>query len=200
MLISCDISINLLFLYMKSILEYIDRNTFENRLGEIRFELDEESCKYFQISESNRTIYSDKESTLKIGDHATQREDRPTEKGGDGEHIDESEIINMFRWAWDDIIDMYQNGLFKPDGDIKRFTIQLKCYLKEKPNKKLEYDGARPEDKYLWAVFMPVENYQTGKIDIIIVTIFRGVRINHVRRQERIVIATNGYVKQMIPR
>lgn len=184
---------------MKSILEYLDRNSFENCVGEIRFELDEESCKYFQITESNRTIYYDKESTLKIGDHATQRQDRPIEKGGDGEHIEESEIINMFKWAWDDILDMYQNGWFKPDGDIKRFTIQLKCYIIEK-NKKLQYAGARPEDKYLWAVFMPLENYQTGKIDIIIVTIFRGVRINHVHRQERILIATNGYVKQILPR
>ena len=37
------------FLYMKSILEYLNKNTFENRLGEIRFELDEESCKYFLL-------------------------------------------------------------------------------------------------------------------------------------------------------
>ena len=184
---------------MKSILEYLNKNTFENRLGEIRFELDEESCKYFQITESNRIIYSDNESTLKIGDHATQRQDRPVDKGGDGEHIDEREIINMFKWAWNDIIDMYQNGFFKPDGDVKRFTIQLKCWLREKANK-LFYDGARPEHKYLWAVFMPFENYNTGKIDIVIVTIFRGVRLNHSRRQERIVIATNGYVKQIIPR
>ena len=98
---------------MKSIKSYILETlyTFENCIGEIRFELDDDSKQL--LLEGNRIIHKDNESTLKIGDHATQRENRPVDNGGDGEPIEEREIINMFKWSWADIIDMYKEGFLQ---------------------------------------------------------------------------------------
>lgn len=184
---------------MKSIKSYILETlyTFENCIGEIRFELDNDSKQL--LLEGNRIIHKDYESTLKIGDHATQRENRPVDKGGDGEPIEESEIINMFKWSWADIIDMYKEGFLQRTEETKYFIIQCKCYIKEE-NNKLYTDGARPEEKHLWAAWMVVENFNTGKIDIIIRTIFRGSFFRHRRNQERILIANNGYVKRILPK
>lgn len=144
----------------------------------------------------NRIIWKSNDGdTLKIGDHATQREDRPIDKGGDGEHINEEEIINMFIYAWNDIMDMYYEGALKYSENVKSFVILCKCYLKGS-QQNLHPDGARPEDKHLWAAWLIDENYKTGKIDITIKTIFRGEHFKHGKVQERIVIANNGYIKQ----
>lgn len=151
-------------------------------------------------SHGNRPIWTSKDGDkLKIGDHATQREDRPIEKGGDGEHIDEQEIIDMFIYTWSDIMDMYYEGHLKHTADMKSFVTWCKCYLKGSENN-LHADGARPENKHLWAAWMIQENYNTGKIDVTIRTIFRGEFFKHGKAQERIIIANNGYVKQKLPR
>lgn len=151
-------------------------------------------------SHGNRTIWSSKDGdNLKIGDHATQREDRPIDKGGDGEHIDEQEIIDMFIYTWSDIMEMYYDGHLKHSEDLKSFVTWCKCYLTGSENN-LHADGARPENKYLWAAWMIQENYNTGKIDITIRTIFRGEYFKHGKVQERIIIANNGYIKQKLPR
>lgn len=145
-----------------------------------------------------RTIWrSNDDDGLKISSHATEREDRPTEKGGDGEHINEEEIINMFRYAWDDIIDMYYEGELEKDAGLDRWVIQCKCYL-ERRGDNIRCNGARPENKYLWAVWVIRENYTSRKIDITIITLFRGTRLNHTRRQLKLTIATNGYIKKYI--
>ncbi len=84
---------------MISILEFLNRNKFENKIGNIVFRLDEESLEllddefkqiledanytlsYDIISESNRTIWTSKDGDeLKIGDHANSRKNRPVEK------------------------------------------------------------------------------------------------------------------------
>ena len=151
-------------------------------------------------SHGNRPIWTSKDGDkLKIGDHATQREDRPIEKGGDGEHIDEQEIIDMFIYTWSDIMEMYYDGYLKHTPELKSFVTWCKCYLKGSENN-LHAAGARPDNKYLWAAWMIQENYHTGKIDITIRTIFRGEFFKHGKVQERIIIANNGYVKQKIPR
>ena len=111
---------------MISILNYINRNKFENKIGNIIFQLDESSLElldnefkqilednnyiltYDIILEDNRTIWTSNDGDeLKMGDHANSRKNRPVEKGGDGgKPISNAEIINMFRWAWDDIMEM----------------------------------------------------------------------------------------------
>ena len=115
---------------MKSILEYLNRNKFENKIGNIIFELDEDSYNLLDdnfknilesnnyilssdlIFENNRTIWKSNDGDeLKIGDHANSRKDRPIENGGDGkEPIKDYEIVNMFRWAWNNIMDMNYDG------------------------------------------------------------------------------------------
>lgn len=145
----------------------------------------------------NRTIWKDKhDNALKIGDHATQREDRPIEKGGDGEHIDEQEIIDMFIYTWNDILDMYNEGQFKRDNIC---ITQCKCYLTGSENN-LHADGARPENKFLWAAWMIEENFHTGKLDVKIRTIFRGSYFRHRSSQNKIIIANNGFIKQKKPK
>lgn len=212
---------------MKTLLEYIHNNKayksyklFNETIGTITFELDESSLdllsdefksmicemsKYPEKTSNKQKNYriiwvSRDKDNLRLTTHGEDRLDRPTEKGGDGEHIEESEIKNMFIYAWSDIMDMYYEGYLNKDNyGNNRWVIQCKCYLSGSENN-LYADGARPENKYLWAVFNVKENYNTGKIDVTIVTLFRGERLNHTSRQERIVIANNGYVKQKIPR
>ena len=190
---------------MKSIIEYLNKDKFENKLGNIIFQLDEDSLEllddeFRQILESNRTIWSSNDGDeLKIGDHANSRKDRPAEKGGDGgKPISNAEIINMFRWAWDDIIEMNYDGKFKPfeyqQRTVNAWTIECQCWLNiDKENNKVIYGGARPRRMNLWAVWMLQEN--GSKIDIIIKTIFRG-ELKHTVVQERIRIRANGDVEQ----
>ena len=190
---------------MKSIIEYLNKDKFENKLGNIIFQLDEDSLEllddeFRQILESNRIIWSSNDGDeLKIGDHANSRKDRPAEKGGDGgKPISNAEIINMFRWAWDDIIEMNYDGKFKPfeyqQRMVNAWTIECQCWLNiDKENNKVIYGGARPRRMNLWAVWMLQEN--GSKIDIIIKTIFRG-ELKHTVVQERIRIRSNGYVEQ----
>lgn len=150
-------------------------------------------------TKGNRIIWtSNDKDTLKIGTHATEREDRPIDKGGDGEHINEQDIINMFIYSWSNIMDMYYDGYLKLNNDVKSFVILCKCFLKGS-EKNLYADGARPTDKHLWAAWLIEENYVTGKIDITIKTIFRGEFFKHSKKQERIIIANNGYIKQKYP-
>ena len=190
---------------MKSIIEYLNKDKFENKLGNIIFQLDEDSLElldddFIQILESNRTIWSSNDGDeLKIGDHANSRKDRPAEKGGDGgKPISNAEIINMFRWAWDDIIEMNYDGKFKPfeyqQRMVNAWTIECQCWLNiDKENNKVIYGGARPRRMNLWAVWILQEN--GPKIDIIIKTIFRG-ELKHTVVQERIRIRANGDVEQ----
>lgn len=201
---------------MKSIIEYIERNKFENKLGKIVFQLDEDSLQLlddeFQqlIIEGkdwrhkkggNRVIWTSNDGDeLRMGDHATQRQDRPTEKGGDGgKRIGQYEIVNMFRWAWDDIIEMNYNGKFKPfeyqQRMVDAWTIECQCWLNNKNEEdKVEYCGGRPRNMNLWAVWMLQED--GSKFDIIVKTIFRGERMNHTAVQERIRIDSKGNVIQ----
>ena len=218
---------------MRSFVEFLNRNTFENKLGNIIFQLDENSLEllddeFKQILEDNNNIlsydiiteekYYDKTNKnykhhgnrvmwtskdgddLKMGDHANQRKDRPVEKGGDGgKPISNAEIINMFRWSWKDIIEMNYDGKLKPfeyqQRKIDAWTIECQCWLNnDKEKDEIVYGGVRPRNMNLWAVWLLEEN--GSKIDIIIKTIFRGERMNHVACQERIRIRINGDVEQ----
>ena len=204
---------------MISILEFLNRNKFENKIGNIVFKLDEESLEllddefkqiledanytlsYDIISESNRTIWTSKDGDeLKIGDHANSRKNRPVEKGGDGgKPISNAEIINMFRWAWDDIVEMDLDGKLKPilyNNKPSSFTIECQCWLNNDKtrNNQVIYGGGRPRNMNLWAAWMPEEN--GPKIDIIIKTIFRGATFKHSVVQERIRIKPNGDIEQ----
>ena len=150
----------------------------------------------------NRVVWTSNDGDeLRMGDHATQRQDRPVEKGGDGgKRIGQYEIVNMFRWSWDDIMEMNYDGKFKPfeyqQRRVDAWTIECQCWLNNNKDKngEVEYCGARPRTMNLWAVWMIEEN--GTKIDIIIKTIFRGERINHTSVQERIRIRANGDVEQ----
>lgn len=206
---------------MKHLLEYIKHNIYNNynftdMIGDIIFELDESSIellnpsfvsmiteeKYmFNKKSKGRMVWKSRdEDTLRMTSHAAEREDRPVDKGGDGEHIDEKEIVNMFIYAWQDIMDMFYEGHLKKDKyGNDAWVIHCKCYLEGKDTN-LKPHGARPEQKHLWAIWKISENYTTGKIDITIITIYRGERINHRQNQRRIVIANNGYVKQVLPK
>ena len=204
---------------MRNIFEYINRNKFKNKINSIKFDLDEESLEllddnfkqilennnnvlsYSLILESNRTMWtSNNGDELKIGTHASSRKDRPTEKGGDGRKpISNAEIINMFRWAWDDIIEMNYDGKLKPfeyqQRIVDAWTIECQCWLNHnKETNEIIYGGARPKRMNLWAVWLLEENGL--KIDIIIKTIYRGERINHTTVQERIRIRSNGDIEQ----
>jgi hypothetical protein len=217
---------------MQNIFEYLQRNTFENKVHNIIFDLDEDSLSLLdedfvnQINENkifsvnrliteekyydkthkhksigNRTIWTSNDGDeLKIGDHANQRKDRPVEKGGDGgEPIKQYEIVNMFRWAWDDIMEMDLDGKLEPfeykQRMVDAWTIECQCWLNTDRDKdKVVYGGARKREMNLWAVWLLKQNGQ--KSDITIKTIFRGERMNHVAVQERIRIKANGHVEQ----
>lgn len=204
---------------MKSILEYLHRNSWENKLGRIIFQLDESSLELLDdefkqilednnytlsskiILEGNRIIWTSNDGdNLKMGDHANSRKDRPIEKGGDGgKPISNAEIINMFRWAWDDIMEMNYDGKLKPfeyqQRLVNAWTIECQCWLNhDKENNEIIYGGGRPKRMNLWAVWLLEEN--GSKVDIIIKTIYRGERMNHVAVQERIRIRANGDIEQ----
>ena len=218
---------------MRNIFEYLQRNTFENKINNIIFDLDEESLSLLddefvaQINENkifsldkliteekyydkthknnkhhgNRTIWTSNDGDeLKMGDHANSRKDRPAEKGGDGgKPISNAEIINMFKWSWDDIMELNYDGKLKPfeynQRMVDAWTIECQCWLNtdKEHNNKVVYGGARPKKMNLWAVWMLEEN--GSKVDITIKTIFRG-DLKHTYVQERIRIRTNGDVEQ----
>ena len=204
---------------MISLEKFIKRNKFENKIGNIIFQLDESSLEllddefkqilednnsiipYNIILEGNRIIWTSNDGdNLKMGDHANSRKDRPIEKGGDGgKPISNAEIINMFRWAWDDIIEMNYDGKLKPfeyqQRLVNAWTIECQCWLNhDKENNEVIYSGGRPRRMNLWAVWMLEEN--GSKVDIIIKTIFRGELLKHTVVQERIRIRANGDVEQ----
>ena len=223
---------------MRNIFEYLHRNTFENKINNIIFDLDEKSLSLLddefvtQINENkifsldrliteekyydkthknnkhhgNRTIWTSNDGDeLKMGDHANSRKDRPVEKGGDGgEPIKQYEIVNMFRWAWDDIMEMDLDGKLEPfeykQRMVDAWTIECQCWLNtdKDHNNKVIYGGARKRDMNLWAVWL-LESKGT-KSDITIKTIYRGERMNHVAVQERIRIKANGNVEQRYPK
>ena len=223
---------------MRNIFEYLQRNTFENKINNIIFDLDEESLSLLddefvsQINENkifsldrliteekyydkthknnkhhgNRTIWTSNDGDeLKMGDHANSRKDRPAEKGGDGgKPISNAEIINMFRWSWDDIMELNYDGKLKPfeynQRMVDAWTIECQCWLNtdKDHNDKVVYGGARKKDMNLWAVWM-LES-KGSKTDITIKTIYRGERMNHVAVQERIRIRANGNVEQRYPK
>lgn len=203
---------------ISSLDDYINRNKFENKIGNIIFQLDESSLEllddefkqilednnymltYDIILEGNRTIWTSNDGDeLKMGDHANSRKDRPVEKGGDGgKPISNAEIINMFRWSWDDIMEMNYDGKLKPfeyqQRKVNAWTIECQCWLNhDKENNEIIYGGARPKRMNLWAVWMLEEN--GSKVDITIKTIFRG-ELKHTVVQERIRIRTNGDIEQ----
>jgi len=154
----------------------------------------------------NRTIWTSNDGDeLKMGDHANSRKDRPVEKGGDGgEPIKQYEIVNMFRWAWDDIMEMDLDGKLEPfeykQRMVDAWTIECQCWLNtdKDHNNKVVYGGARKRDMNLWAVWL-LES-KGAKSDITIKTIYRGERMNHVAVQERIRIKANGNVEQRYPK
>lgn len=221
---------------MQNIFEYLQRNIFENKVGNIIFDLDEDSLalldsdfveqinenkifsldrliteeKYYDKNHNhrqrgNRTIWTSNDGDeLKIGDHANQRKDRPVEKGGDGgEPIKQYEIVNMFRWAWDDIMEMDLDGKLQPfeykQRTVDAWTIECQCWLNtDKEKDKVVYGGARKREMNLWAVWL-LES-KGAKSDITIKTIYRGERMNHVAVQERIRIKANGNVEQRYPK
>jgi hypothetical protein len=140
-----------------------------------------------------------------MGDHANSRKDRPVEKGGDGgEPIKQYEIVNMFRWAWDDIMEMDLDGKLEPfeykQRMVDAWTIECQCWLNtdKDHNDKVVYGGARKREMNLWAVWL-LES-KVLKSDITIKTIYRGERMNHIAVQERIRIKANGNVEQRYPK
>ena len=154
-----------------------------------------------QYKGGNRIVWTSKDGdNLRMGDHATQRQDRPVEKGGDGgKRIGQYEIVNMFRWAWNDIMEMNYDGKLKSfeyqQRKVDAWTIECQCWLNNKNEEdKVEYGGPRPKNMNLWAVWFLQE--KGSKVDIIIKTIYRGERMNHVAVQERIRINSHGNVIQ----
>lgn len=88
---------------MKSIINFIKENLITYN---IIFQLNEDSLEYLSdefiqyINENNQIVWTSKNGdNLKMGDHAIQRQDRPVEKGGDGERIERNEIIDMFKYV-----------------------------------------------------------------------------------------------------
>lgn len=206
---------------MKSLSSYLTRNSFENKINKIIFDLDETSLEclgdgfrqllesnhnildFNLILESNRVIWSSKDGDdLKIGDHANSRRDRPVDKGGDGgKRIGQYEIINMFRWSWNNIMDMNYDGRLKPfeyDGrKVNAWTTECQCWLNndKENNNEVVHCGPRPKNMTLWAVWMLEEN--GTKVDITIKTIFRGEWLKHSKVQERIKILRNGQINEI---
>ena len=201
---------------MKSLVDYLHRNDWDNKLGNIIFQLDESSLEYIdddfrefifeaknfqnQNPGNNRVIWTNNDGdNLRIGAHANSRRDRPVDKGGDGgKRISIQEIINMFRWAWNDIMDMNYEGKLEPyeynQRMIESWTIECQSWLNIQ-NDEVVYYGARTRKMNLWAVWDLREN--NYKIDIVIRTIFRGESFKHISRQERIRIDTKGNIKQI---
>ena len=206
---------------MKTLISYLTRDTFENKINKILFDLDESSLECLDdnfrqvlesnnnelnfnlILENNRTIWTSNDGDeLKMGDHANSRRDRPVEKGGDGgKRIGQYEIINMFRWSWNTIMDMNYEGKLKPfehnGKKVDAWTIECQCWLNndKENNSEVKYCGSRPYNMTLWAVWMLEEN--GSKVDIIIKTIFRGSFLKHAKVQERIKITRKGEINEL---
>ena len=193
---------------MKSIINFIKENLITYN---IIFQLNEDSLEYLSdefiqyINENNQIVWTSKDGdNLKMGDHAIQRQDRPIEKGGDGERIERNEIIDMFKYAWPNIIDMLYDGKLKSFYDKKHkrpvnaWTIECQCYLKEENDKNIIPTNARPIEKTLWAVWMIEKN--GNQVNIIIKTIFRGEMLKHSYNQERIRIRRNGVIEERYKR
>ena len=206
---------------MKSLTSYLTRDTFENKIGKIIFDLDETSLGCLEMNirqllesnhnvldlnlilENNRTIWTSNDGDeLKIGDHANSRRDRPIDNGGDGgKKISQYEIINMFKWSWNNIMDMNYDGKLKPfeyDGRIvNAWTIECQCWLNndKENNNEVIYCGSRPNNMTLWSAWMLEEN--GSKADIIIKTIYRGSFFKHRKVQERIKILRNGQINEI---
>ena len=109
----------------------------------------------------------------------------------------------MFRWAWDDIMEMDLDGKLEPfeykQRMVDAWTIECQCWLNtDKEKDKVVYGGARKREMNLWAVWL-LES-KGAKSDITIKTIYRGERMNHVAVQERIRIKANGNVEQRYPK
>lgn len=154
---------------MKTIKEYLNRNKFENKINNIIFDLDEESYnllddEFIKILESNnyilsynmifealRVLYKSNDGDeLKISNHANERRNRPIEQGGDGKQpIKQNEIINMFRWVWDDIIDMDLNGKLSPfeynQRLVNSWVLECQYWLKNNSENEIVCTGARPK-------------------------------------------------------
>lgn len=115
---------------MRTLLESLQLAQYS--INKIIIQLDENSNVSFDcgnnfILESNRKVWTSSDGeNLKIGDHATQREDRPVERGGDGEHINEQEIINMFIYAWKNIILMTKTDIPDPNQKIQSDWVDIK--------------------------------------------------------------------------
>jgi len=206
---------------MKSLSSYLARDTFENKINKIIFDLDETSLEclgngfrqllesnhnvldFNLILENNRIIWTSKDGDdLQIGDHANSRRDRPVENGGDGgKRIAQYEIINMFRWPWNNIMDMNYEGKlksFEHNGrNVNSWTTECQCWLNndKENNDEVICCGPRPKNMTLWAVWMLEEN--GAKVDIIIKTIFRGEWLKHSKVQERIKILRNGQINEI---
>jgi len=206
---------------MKSLTSYLTRDAFENKIGKIIFDLDETSLGCLEMNirqllesnhnvldlnlilENNRTIWTSNDGDeLKIGDHANSRRDRPIDNGGDGgKKISQYEIINMFKWSWNNIMDMNYDGKLKPfeyDGRIvNAWTIECQCWLNndKENNNEVIYCGSRPNNMTLWSAWMLEEN--GSKADIIIKTIYRGSFFKHRKVQERIKILRNGQINEI---
>lgn len=205
---------------MKSFTSYLARDTFENKIDKIIFDLDENSLDGLEMNfrqllesnhnvldlnlilENNRIIWTSKDDdNLKIGDHANSRRDRPVDKGGDGgKRIGQYEIVNMFRWSWNNIIDMNYDGKLKPfeynGRTVNSWTIECQCWLNnDKENNEVIPCGPRPYNMTLWGVWMLEES--GSKVNIIIKTIFRGSFLKHSKVQERIKILRNGQVNEI---
>ena len=206
---------------MKTLISYLTRDTFENKINKIIFDLDKSSLECLDdnfrqvlesnnnelnfnlILENNRTIWTSNDGDeLKMGDHANSRRDRPVEKGGDGgKRIGQYEIVNMFRWSWNNIMDMNYEGKLKPfehnEKKVDAWTIECQCWLNndKENNGEVKYCGSRPYNMTLWAVWMLEEN--GNKVDIIIKTIFRGPFLKHAKVQERIKITRKGEIYEL---
>jgi len=205
---------------MKSFSSYLTRNAFENKIDKIIFDLDESSLDDLEMNfrqllesnhnvldlnlilENNRIIWTSKDDdNLKIGDHANSRRDRPVDKGGDGgKKIAQYEIVNMFRWSWNNIMDMNYDGKLKPfeynGRTVDSWTIECQCWLNnDKESNEVIPCGPRPYNMTLWGVWMLEES--GSKVNIIIKTIFRGSFLKHTKVQERIKILRNGQVNEI---
>lgn len=195
---------------MKSLFEYLTNTNYT--LDNIIFQLDESSqftlnntnkfivemSKYYdepQINHGNEVVWtSNTGDGIEMGAHATDRLNRSIEFGGDGNKIDQHDIINMFVYAWKDLINMYNNGYITTDS-INSNVISCRCYLKEE-DKIIIPIGPRPQDKNLWAAFF-IKEKDNNKIDVIIKTLFRGSIFRHSKSQDKLVITINGGVKQI---
>ena len=130
---------------MKSLFEYLTNTNYT--LDNIIFQLDESSqftlnnnskfivemSKYYdgqQINHGNEVVWtSNTGDGIEMGAHAEDRLNRSIDNGGDGNKIGQHDIINMFIYAWKDLINMYNNGYITTDSTNSN-VISCRCYLK----------------------------------------------------------------------